>query len=170
MDTIWRSIQTLFEQDDGSLPEIELVGLEPTAIPQVFGMLWREGRDATRGGATYFDRQAGQEFPITNASEAERAATLASQEKAEPIHVVLGGLERLGTTIPDLGVFVAPQAVTLDYRMGVPWGPKEVSALFELFLSIAAWQPELIVRHQYVPEPFQQAWIRYRELRPQGNP
>ena len=40
--------------------------------------------------------------------------------------------------MPDLGVFVCTDEVTLDYRMGVEWGPPQLAALFELLRQLMA--------------------------------
>jgi len=165
MDSIWSQLRDLFDHDDGSLPEIELTNLGPAAIPRVLATLWRRGRDATAGGASYCDRRDGQDKPIASAEEAANAAVLVCNQEAESIHVVLGGLGSAGSPIPDLGVFVHPDGLVLDYRMGSAWGPRQVDALFELLLTIAEIEPELTVRHQYSDEAFDVAWKQYREAR-----
>ena len=162
MDSIWSQLRDLFEHDDGSLPEIELTNLGPAAIPKVFATLWRRGHDATAGGASYCDRRDGQDKPIRSAEE---AAVLACNQVAESIHVVLEGLESAGSPIPDLGVCVHPDGLVLDYRMGPAWGPQQVTALFELLITIAEEEPEMTVSHQYSDEAFGAAWKLYREAR-----
>ena len=165
MDAIWSQLRTLFEHDDGSLPEIELTNLGPGAIPRVLAMLWRHGHDATAGGASYCDRRDGQDKPIASAEDAANAAVLVCNQEAESVHVVLGGLGCAGSAIPDLGVFVHPDGLILDYRMGSAWGPQQVAALFELWFTIAETEPDLGVHHQYADEAFDLAWKQYREAR-----
>lgn len=164
-DSVWSQLRDLFEHDDGSLPEIELADIGPTAIPSLFATLWRRGRDATEGGASYNDRRDGQDKPIASAEDAANAAELVCGQEAESIHVVLGGLGGAGTPIPDLGVFVHPDALVLDYRMGPAWGPQEVTGLLELLRTIAEAEPGLTVRHEYADEAFGAAWTKYREAR-----
>jgi len=57
---------------------------------------------------------------------------------AEPFHVLAPGLQFAGVVIPDLGVFVWPDEVTLDYRMGPEWGRRQLLALFELLRQLVA--------------------------------
>ena len=165
MNSIWSQVRDLFEHDDGSLPEIELTNLGPAAIPRVLATLWRRGHDATAGGASYCDRRDGQDKPIVSAEDAANAAALVCSREAESIHAVLGGLEYAGSRIPDLGVFVHPDGVILDYRKGSAWGPQEVAVLFELLLTIAETEPDLAMHHQYSDEAFDVALAKYREAR-----
>lgn len=128
-------------------------------------MLWRRGHDATACGASYCDRGDGRDKPIASAEDAANAAILVCNEEADSIHVVLGGLESAGTSIPDLGVFVHPEGLVLDYRMGSAWGPQQVAALFALLFTIAEMEPDLAVHHQYSDEAFAIAWKQYRDER-----
>jgi hypothetical protein len=47
--------------------------------------------------------------------------------------------------LPDLGVFVWPEEVALDYRMGREWDEQRVIALFELLRRLAAFSPDTCV-------------------------
>jgi hypothetical protein len=165
MKSIWSQLRNLFEHDDGSLPEIELTNLDAGAIPRVFASLWRSGNDTPAGGASYLDRRDGQEKPISSAQDAANAAVLVCNQEAESIHVVLGGLVSAGTPIPDLGVFVHPDGLVLDYRMGSAWGPQQVTALFELLHTISETELGLEVHHQDSEGAFDVAWKQYREAR-----
>jgi len=165
MNLIWSQLRDLFEHDDGSLPEIELTNFRAAAIPGHFATLWRRGRDVTASGASYCSRHDWQDRPIVSAEDAASAAARVCSQEAESIHVVLGGLEYAGSRIPDLGVFVYPDGLVLDYRMGAAWGPRQVAALLELLLAIAETEPDLAVHHQYSDEAFAVAWKMYREAR-----
>ncbi|MGE0145157.1 MAG: hypothetical protein AB7T19_17870 [Planctomycetota bacterium] len=134
-------------------------------IPGVFATLWRRGHDATARGASYCDRRDGQDKPIASAEDASNVAILVCNREAEPVHVVIGGLGRTGCQLPDLGVFVHPEGLVLDYRMGPAWGPQQVATLFDLFLTIAEAEPALKVHHEYCREAFDVAWKKYREAR-----
>lgn len=164
-DSIWGQLRDLFERDDGSLPEIELTQIGPAVIPEVFATLWRRGHDATAGGASYRDRRDGQDKPIATPGNAANAAVLVCNREAESVHVVIGGLGRAASPIPDIGVFVHPDGLVLDYRMGPAWGPAQLTALFELLHTIAEAEPNLAVRHRDSGEAFDVAWKQYRESR-----
>lgn len=161
MSEMWNQLRQSFEHDDGSLPEIDLRNLDPAAIQGVFGALWSRGRDVTAGGGSYHDRRDKQTKSI---GSAEEAASLVCSGEADSIHVVLEGLECAGSPIPDLGVLVHPDSVTLDYRMGPAWGPQQLTALLGLLCEIAETAPAVVVHHES-SSAFANAWQRYREAR-----
>lgn len=165
MDSIWSQIRDLFETNDGSLPEIELTNLDSGAIPRLFASLWRRGHDTTAGGASYCDRRDGQDKPIASVEDAANAAVHVCNQEAQSIHVVLGGLGSAEAPMPDLGVFVHPDGLVFDYRMGPAWGPQQVAALFELLHTIAETAPDFEVHHQYSDKAFAVAWKQYRDSR-----
>jgi hypothetical protein len=75
--------------------------------------------------------------------------------------VVAGGVE-----LPVLGVFVWPDAVELDYRMGREWGASQVAGFFELLRDCCALDGGAVVtlaEHEGPPYPdrFVQAWLSY---------
>lgn len=165
MESTWNQLRHLFERDDGSLPEIELTGLGGGALREAFASIWRRGRDATAEGASYFDRREGRERPIASAEDAAVAAALVHRGDAESVHVVVGGLAAGGTALPDLGVFVHPDGLTLDYRMGPAWGPPQVDALFTLLLSVEESAPDVAVRLPSSDGAFDRAWEQFRDAR-----
>jgi hypothetical protein len=65
------------------------------------------------------------------------AARLVAQGEAAPFHTLASGLAFDGVVIPDLGVFVWADELTLDYRMGPEWGGPQLLALFELLRQLA---------------------------------
>ena len=96
------------------------------------------------------------------------AAALVVSGEAEAFHVVFGGIQAGGVTIPDLGVFVVRGLLELDFRMGRPaWGPSELQALFELLAELTALDPRVSlsleggVRAEAAAR-FQHAWHRWR--------
>ena len=66
------------------------------------------------------------------------AARLVVRGVAEPFHVLASGLVFAGVVLPDLGVFVWTDEVTLDYRMGPEWGRSQLLALLELLRQLVA--------------------------------
>jgi hypothetical protein len=162
MNQVWKRLRELFGPDDGSLPEIEIGNLDHKEVQKVFAMLWRRGVDATAGGASYCDCKDEKDYPI---SCPEEAATLVCSKRAESIHVVLGGIECAGSRIPDLGVFVYPDGIILDYKMGSAWGPRQVEALLVLICEIAKIAPNMTVRHELWDDVFFPVWDQFRAAR-----
>ena len=165
MKEIWTQTRDWFEHDDGSLPEIEVRNLDREAIQAIFAHLWSRGSDVTGGGAVYTDLRDEQTYPIDSA---EAVAALVCNHEAWT-HVVLRGLEYAGSQIPDLGVWVLPDGLCFDYRMGSEWGSRQVIALLELLVAIAEMAPEMTVHHEFDQfegtEVFSSALNRYRETR-----
>ncbi|AKJ27087.1 hypothetical protein AAW51_0396 [Caldimonas brevitalea] len=63
---------------------------------------------------------------------------LVVSREAEAFHLVLGGMRMAGVTLPDLGVFVQPGGVTLDYPMGSEWGEMQIEAFVKLLRLLTA--------------------------------
>lgn len=127
----------LFDTDDGSLPEIRIDFASNSSTVAGYGILARRG--AIAGDNPSFWSIAHQaERPLESV---ENAAALVVAGEAESFHVVFRGIRAEGAVIPDLGVFVFPDQLALDYRMGSEWGPPELGALFLLVSELVALEP-----------------------------
>ena len=96
----------------------------------------------------------------------QSAAALVARGAAQSFHVVLEGVRSLDVALPDLGVFVFPDQLALDYRMGSEWTPARVEAFFALLADLAALDPRASTSLQECSRPeekarFQSAWQRY---------
>jgi hypothetical protein len=124
-----------FDTDDGSLPEITVTFADPSRVTQAFEHLFSSGaRNVSVGGGSLWLTASQSERPFTGASD----AALVISGAAESFHVVLAGVTCSGCSIPDLGVFVDPDSLTLDYRMGSPWGEREIQSLLALLRQLRA--------------------------------
>ena len=129
----WDRLRWLFDTDDGGLYDIRLKGLDEAGLVKAFefirsraritpdALFWHTGLQKDQRVADYPD-----------------AARLVVQAVAEPFHVLATGMEFDGSVIPDLGVFVWTDELTLDYRMGPEWGRPQLMALFELLRQLAS--------------------------------
>jgi hypothetical protein len=118
-----------FARDDGSLPEIEARFVRPEDAIRAFGLLFELGAtDATRGGGRVWQMALGLERPFEGPGDAAFIIT----GEIDPFHVVLADIRIDGVALPELGFFVCPDSLTLDYRMGAAWGGLEVRALLRL--------------------------------------
>lgn len=80
--------------------------------------------------------------------------------------MVFGGIQSGIVAIPDLGVFVFPDQLSLDYRMGPAWGPSELEAFFGLLGELASLDPDasLSLEEGMLPDVvarFENAWRRW---------
>ncbi len=129
----WDQLCCLFNTDDGGLYDIRLSRLDEAALVKAFefirshakitpdALFWHTGLQQDQRVADYPD-----------------AARLVVQGVAEPFHVLAAGLEFANVVLPDLGVFLWPDEVTFDYRMGPEWDRPQLFALFELLRQLTA--------------------------------
>jgi hypothetical protein len=163
-DEPWNSVHEMFDTDDGSLPDISILNLTPQGVVSMWRFL-REKAARSAGEVSFWDRAKQESVPIESVLN---AAELVVSGEAESFHVVLQGITLRDTVIPDLGVFVFPDALYLDYRMGPQWSEAEVAALFELLHQLRKLDSKAVVT--LPPEclddqkkRFAQAFEMYRE-------
>jgi hypothetical protein len=159
--SVWRRLHCLFDTDDGSLPRICLTGLTAAGVEAVFDFL--RSRAATFRGNPFWHRLLDREEPLDAHPDAAR---LVAERQADEFHVLAQGLSFRGVTLPDLGVFVWPTAVDLDYRMGPEWDESKVLALFELLRRLHTLDPGACVTLEprvpaTVEEAFLDEWSAY---------
>jgi hypothetical protein len=122
-----------FENDDGSLPEIEITFADPSAVPLALKHLYDRGaRNVTVKGGYVWISESQSEKPFSGPDD----AFLVASGVAEAFHVVLGGIAGTNCPIPDLGVFVFTDTLALDYRMGSDWGPLQIQSFLELLRQL----------------------------------
>lgn len=127
------SLSKYFEIDDGSLPEIEVTFSDPSQMPLALKHLYNRGaQNATADGGHLWLKESQTEAPFSG----PESASLVASGAAEAFHVVLSGIAGSDRTIPDLGVFVFPDTLAFDYRMGPDWGPQETQSLLALLRQL----------------------------------
>ncbi len=129
----WERLRWLFDTDDGGLYDIRLAELDEPGVAAAFEFI--RARSAVSPDALFWHTGLERDQRVADYPDAAR---LVARGVAEPFHVLAPGLEFAGAVIPDLGVFVWPDEVTLDYRMGPEWGPPQLVALFELLRQLVA--------------------------------
>jgi hypothetical protein len=159
-DQLWEAIHELFDTISGELPEIDLDCLSGHQIIKIFSLLAAHSKEIL---GTFWDNKMNADRPICSV---ENAAKMVVEGKASCFHALMRGIEINGTAIPDLGVFVYEDNMSLDYRMGPKWGPRELAALFQLLGRIKKLAPDIKVRHWDeepgdMQGPFQKTWQEY---------
>lgn len=128
------TLRDYFVDDDGSLPEIELHFVQPpllvSALEYLFGL--PGARDVTPAGCAVWNNFEDREEPYRSPQDAQRVL---SGELAS-FHRLLGFARVEATMLPDLGVFVSPGELNLNYRMGPHWGEAEIGALLRLLARL----------------------------------
>lgn len=128
---LWSLARINFEHDDGSLPGVGLTDLTPSQVVAICALLEAAGQIARPDDPpTYWDKASQSAKPIRSMTA---AATEIAAERAEPSHILLQSVRFEGVPIPNLGVFVFPDSIFLDYRKGPDWTREAVMAFFRLF-------------------------------------
>ena len=164
MDGLWDVAGVCFDTNDGSLPGIEIVKLSPVGVSAVYAMLRR--RSQLSGEPPEFWSRTRDESVLVDS--VTNAAGLVTAGKAEAFHYCVKGVIACGVELPVLGVFVWPDCVELDYRMGREWGPDPVVGFFELLRDCCALAPSAVVvpaefEGPPYPDRFLRAWSVYNK-------
>ena len=164
MSWLWSEVHELFDTDDGSLPDILVQYRRAEATAEGYALLRGEASPGSTENETFWSTVEKDDRPVDSV---QNAASLVLSGESEAFHVVLAGIRSGDTVIPDLGVFVFPDELALDYRMGKAWGAGEVEGLFKLLVRLVALDPGASVKpgNVFPPDPgrrFDKAWRRYR--------
>jgi hypothetical protein len=149
-ESVWELLHDQFETDDGSLPDIYINNVSSEGVVRIWNAL-REHSSGLGGEPTLWHN--GEERDV-DVNSVENAADLVISGETHQFHVVLRGVTFEGTSIPDLGVFVFPDGVDLDYQMGPEWSPSSVEALLRLLTMLSGLAPdcEVVLPQEYPPE------------------
>jgi hypothetical protein len=121
-----------FDTDDGSLPEIEIAFATTDALKAAFRDLFTLGAiDSSKGEKRLWMTREERELPFTGAGDVE----LMVSGTVDAFHVVLEAIEFAGTRLPQLGFWVDPNRLTVDYRMG-EWNERQISSLLGLLCRL----------------------------------
>lgn len=124
------NISKYFATNDGSLPEVVVTYSDSSLVPQAFQYLFDLGaKNRTVDGGYLWIKASQSGKPFSGPQD----ALLVSSGAAEAFHVVLGGIRG---QIPDLGVYVFTDSLTLDYRMGAHWGQDQIYSLLKLLRQL----------------------------------
>jgi hypothetical protein len=160
---LWAELHDLFDTDDGSLPEVRVAYSDPKATIAGYNLLRKRASRIVTDNPSFWSKTEKEERPVDSVSN---AAVLVVSGEAEAFHLVLGGIQLGGGAIPDIGVFVFPDQLCLDYRMGTAWGPHELEAFFALLAELTALDPQASVSLEEgvlaeIADRFQQVWHRW---------
>jgi hypothetical protein len=142
MAAAWSKLRALFDTDDGSLPAVRLTELTAEGVAAAYAFL--RARASVRPDLVFWHRALDREERL---DAWPNPARLVAAGEADPFHFLATGLAFGGVALPDLGVFICPDEVSLDYRMGPEWGEHRLLALFELLRQLSALDPRARVRH-----------------------
>lgn len=164
VDDLWDEVGMCFNADDGSLPGVEIANLSPAGVSAVYEMLRRRSR-LCGAPPEFWSRTRDESVPVDSVPD---AAGLVAAGEAEAFHHCVEGVVSGGVELPVLGVFVWPDCVELDYRMGREWGPTQVAGFFDLLRECCDLAPTaIIVTAEFegppYPDRFIRAWALYKK-------
>ncbi len=163
-DLLWTELHNLFEQDDGSLPEVRVNYVDGNAAASGYQMLRNEAVKIVSERPYFWSNVRNQEEAVDSVPN---AAALVVSGEAAPFHVVLGGIQSGGVAIPHIGVLVFPDQLALDYRMGRGWNAEVLSAFFGLLANLTALDEDSSLTLEDgvssdIADKFQRCWSEYQ--------
>lgn len=160
-DWLWSELGELFQDDDGTLPDVWIDYTSSAPVPIAYRLLASRSQRVVTQHPSIWSTKGDWERPLDSVPN---PAELVVSGEADAFHVVFGGVAWKGVVIPDLGVSVFAQGLGLDYRKGPKWGPRELGAFFELLKELtlleAGAQPG-IDGNQETQSLFKNVWRRW---------
>jgi hypothetical protein len=161
-DKLWDRVSDCFDTDDGSLPGIEVSNLSQSEVAAIFAML---------RSRSHIDSDVPNFWSIIEAvskpvDSVPNAAALVASGQAEAFHMIVGGIVANGVPLPPIGIFVWPDTIELDYRMGCGWGSSQVVGFFELLWDCSQLAANAVVAPAEFegppyPDRFLRAWASF---------
>ena len=141
----WTKWCTVFLEDDGSLPEVRLTSVSPASVSAIFASLKAAALSLADTALWLVEDERS-----VSLSEVADPGALVARGEVQFFHSVLRDV-RVGTSLlPELGVFVAQDEVSLDWRGGPDWSRTTFLALLDLLCELTRIAPEARV----TTEPF----------------
>jgi len=141
---LWEELHHLFENDDGSLPDIFVENISPNESVEIYS--WVLSLTKPCGEPTLWSLEEDRDIKIT---EISNPALYYIQGKSESFRHGLEEFEINGTKIPQLTIALNESGVEFDYRKGKEWGVKEIDALFEFLYQIKGLAPSAKITQAY---------------------
>lgn len=133
MGWLYQQANSFFSVNDGSNPEICICPLPRQAVISAFRMI-RQNSGRSVGSPVFFSIADNSEILL---DEVECAATMVCDGLAQPFHFIARDIRfSRDNHIRELGVFIMPNAVALDYETGPLWGELEIESILLLILVI----------------------------------
>jgi hypothetical protein len=136
-ETLWAAIRDLFEEDDRSVPEVQIVGATAAHAQQIIDALIEIA--PSDGDQMVYDHDAwGDEThrlrDVPDLGERAMSGTFCNRLLFYDLAV--GGVE-----LPMLGVWIVPALVAVDFWKGDEWTPEVLAAFIDLLLELQALAP-----------------------------
>lgn len=141
---IWNQLHHLFDEDDGSLPDIFVEGISPEELVEIY--TWVLSLTKPSGEPCLWSLEEKRDIKIADISN---PAQYYIQGKGESFRHGLEVFSFNGVRIPQLSICIGESGVEFDYRMGKDWEAKELMALFEFLRGIKRIAPSANIIQAY---------------------
>jgi hypothetical protein len=134
---IWTEVKHLFEENDGSLPDIFISNLTDQELIAAYE--WLSSQCEASDQTTVWSKEKNQDISL---SEIPFPARAFCEGQIESFHHPLLGLSMNGVTLPQLCICLFPNELVIDYCMGADWNEEKVLALFTLLKHLQQIAPK----------------------------
>lgn len=164
MSELWNTLKHLFDTDDGSLPDFDISYKSGSSVSDAYALIRDSSKGLACGPYTYWCLETEAAVKV---EFSDNPAILTSKGLAAAFHIVFSGVQSAsGKDIPDLGVFVWEDGLSIDYRMGQDWNASALVGLFELLLNLSKLPSFEGLSSQFYNENeeklFVSEWLRFR--------
>ena len=162
MNPGWQLSKSNFTDDDGSLPSVDFSELSADGLRSIVTYFLSSGVIET-SDATIYDNISERDL---NLSEVADPVGLVISGRVSTFHCCFARIRWGNVELPTLGLFVFPDGVDIDYRMGDEWSPDCVDAFYRLISHFISLAPEAVVESGVspslpFPEQFDEALDHY---------
>ena len=137
-DPLWMSLKHLFEEDDGSLPDVYVEPLTNEQVIQIYE--WVRSKSAIYGDPLAWSIKEQRDIPIR---ELLHPAKSFMNGEIESFRHGLADFKFSEVQIPELTIEIGQGAISFDYRMGKAWGPSHLAAFFDFLSEIKRQVPNV---------------------------
>jgi hypothetical protein len=132
----WQKWHATFTQMDGDLPELRLIRVPGDRLQPLWEYL-RAAAGSLEPGALWREDEQRE----VSLEETPDAAALVAAGQVPFFHALLREVRIRGEVLPDLGVFVFPDEIALDYQPGRQWNVDAFVALLTLLHQLQRLAP-----------------------------
>jgi hypothetical protein len=133
-EQLWRELAYLFEEDDGSLPEVRFLDIPPGGSARMLEELRRRA-EPLEHTTTIWHPELEREIPLNDAPD------MGALFAKGGFPAVLRGIRSHGVRLPELGLWVDSAQVEFNYRMGSEWNAEVLAAFVELLSDLRRLAP-----------------------------
>ncbi|HNX75233.1 MAG TPA: hypothetical protein PLM07_13045 [Candidatus Rifleibacterium sp.] len=144
MGWLWNQIHDIFDEDDGSYPEICICGLTTPEVIAAYRLIRNQARFLV-GKPRFLHHETGSE---TELDQVACAATLVCEQKASPFHFMVRNLTINRREVHEIGVFVFANAIAIDYEKSRIWGESQIEGLLRLVNQILGSAEKAFLRFE----------------------